>query len=1333
MPVELVHRPARAVRPPAVMAARQLEPPPLLPDGRSGAGMQGLLPVAGAMGSMSVMILFRGSGLAAIGALVMVVTVVATGALLLSQRGQAQRSRRQQRERYVDYLERLRGELATEEKYRRDAARLLDPPPAALVDVVRDPARRWERRRRDKDFLAVRIGAGTLPCQPLDLQDRGTAVQPTDPFMLAEARAVTRRFAVAPGLPLAVGLDLAGDVSVVGDRAGVLAAARAIVLQLAALHAPEDAGLAIAHPPAAAPDWGWLGWLPHLADRHRRDAGGALRRRAANATELAELISDELAERSTAAAAIARHGSPAERAARSAQRLLVVLDGYGRIATPLPVPDRAATTASLGLTVLHLVGDRLQEPEEVTVRITVEPPTAQDGVRVVVVEDFRGEQPSTVRGELDRVPVGLAEGMARYLAPLRLSPDSYDDGSGSSPARFTELLDLPDPERIAPRRQQGRDFLRVPVGVDDAGRPVYLDLKESAQYGMGPHGLCVGATGSGKSELLRTLVLSLLVTHSPDQLSMVLVDYKGGATFAPFDGVPHVAGVITNLDGDASLVERVHTSLAGEVQRRQQLLFEAEQANITEYRAKHDDLPHLLVIIDEFGELITAKPDFIELFLSIGRIGRSIGVHLLLSSQRIESGKLRGLDTYLSYRLGLRTFSEAESRTVLETPDAFSLPPLPGFGYLKVDTTIYQRFKSAYVSGPLRDAADDLPAVPAGPRVLPIPMFGAVREPAAETRPAVSKTGATLLGTVVDRVRLAAPPVTPVWLPPLPSVVTLDRVGGGVRATADGVRLRAGGGLRTPIGILDDPAKQWQGGWQLDLAASGGHLAVIGGPQSGKSTLLRTLALSLALTHRPSEVAIYAVDLLAGGPRVLAELPHVGGVAGRTERERVRRTVEEVRAMVGQREQVFRARGIDSLAELRATHAAGRLPELPTADVVLMIDGFGQLGGDFEEVETAVGEVLARGSGFGVHVVAAVARWNEIRMAQQAAFGTRIELRLNEPADSVIDRRTATLVPENRPGRALTDRGLLAQVALPRVDDVAAVHALGEATASAAQAVRASWGDRPVAPLVRVLPAELPAARLAGVRHPTAVPIGVEEHQHAPALVDLFGRDQHLLVLGDSRSGKTNLLRVLVAELTSRHGPEELVFAVVDPRRGLHGLVPDEYLGAYASSAPMAERLAAAVCTELGGRTTGGKAPTPRIVLLVDDYDVLAAGGSQPLAAFGSYLAAAGDIALHAVVTRKVSGAARGLYEPFTLALRESGVLGLVLSGDRSEGQLFTGVRPTVLPPGRGVLVRQGEAPLTVQIAVAGSPSASAEVPFIDADRSADTVRAGYGRHRKEA
>jgi S-DNA-T family DNA segregation ATPase FtsK/SpoIIIE len=1311
----LVHRPTRLTRPQPPPEPRQVEAPPVLPDGHAGGGMHGILPVAGAMGSMGMMFAFRTSGLAAIGALVMAVTVLATGAMVVSQRGQAARLRRRQRERYLDYLERLREELLEQERRRRDEARLLDPPAAALLDVVRDPARRWERRRRHPDFLHVRLGSGTLPGPPLPVAAGGTAVEPVDPFMLAEAQAVARRFEAAPGMPLRIPLDLRGDVSVVGDRAGVLAVGRLILLQAAALHAPDDVALAVSYPPECAPAWAWASWLPHLADQQHWDTAGPVRRVAPDPAALAVLLADDLRDRAGAAAEATRQLASRLPAA-TAQRLLVVQDGYGGDATPLPLPDRTATLPTLGVTVVHLLADRLQEPEDVSVRVVVD--SAAGTVRV---EDLWAEQAAA--GDLDDAPVALAEGVSRLLAPLRLSPESHDDGSGTAPADFAALLGLPDPERLDPDAVRGergeQSLLRVPLGVDDAGRPVLLDLKEPAQFGMGPHGLCVGATGSGKSELLRTLVLALLTTHTPDELSMVLVDYKGGATFAPFDTSPHVAGVITNLEGDVGLVERVHSSLAGEVRRRQQQLADAgDVGHITDYRAlraqrlaRGDEplpsMPHLLVIIDEFGELLTAKPDFIELFLSIGRIGRSIGVHLLLSSQRIESGKLKGLETYLSYRLGLRTFSESESRTVLDTPDAYHLPPLPGFGYLKVDTTIYQRFKAAYVSGPARPVAPDMPADDEQ-LVRLVPPYGGLAAPAAGVDAPARRAPSvpTLLRVIVDQLAGADARVAQIWLPPMPAVVTLDACAGGVRAGPSGLRLGAGGRLRVPCGLLDDPARQWQGSWQLDLAAAGGHVAVIGGPQSGKSTLLRTLMLGAALTHTPAEVTMYAVDLVGGGLPAMAELPHVGGVAGRADSERVRRTVEEVRAMVAHRERVFRDRQIDSVDRLRAAHAAGQVPELPAADVVLVIDGYGQLGAEFEQIEPLVTEIVGRGSGYGVHVVAAVGRWSEIRMAQQASFGTRLELRLSDPADSVVDRRLAGTL--TRAGQILsgqTGQALAGQVALPRIDGLPEAGSAAEGMALAVRAVRGAWTG-PAARQVRVLPARLPVAELPVVEHLTALPIGLDEQDLGPALLDLFGRDQHLLVFGDNGCGKTNLLRVVLRQLASRYPDDEMVFALYDPRRGLRDAVPEPYLGGYAHNAPLAAALTGGVARQLAGRlpdeaSPPGTVPTPRVVVVIDDYDVLTASGSQPLAGYVPYLAAARDLGLHVVMARKVAGASRGLYEPFTAALRESGAAGLVMSGDRSEGPLFPGVRAGILPPGRGLLVRPGERARTMQVAYA--------------------------------
>ncbi|MET9117502.1 type VII secretion protein EccCa [Streptomyces longwoodensis] len=1323
MSTRLIHRPARTTRPPAASEPRTIEAPPNLPEGKAGSIATSLLPVAGVMSSVVMMTVVRNSQFAGLGAIILVVTLVGSLTLVFSQRGKAQRTRRTQREAYLAYLEDLREELSREERERAETAQVLNPPPDALYDVVRDPARLWERRRLDGDFLRVRVGTGEMPVRDLKVGQQGSSVlTPPDQFMLNEASALMARFRTGTDLPLTVPLDRVGNVSVIGRREDTLRVARALLVQTAAMHAPDDVALALAAPGDRVADWEWAKWLPHLLDPEQFDGPVSARRIAPSMPQLARQIGPELRRRASYAAEV-RRGLSGRDALAMTSRLLVVADAHGDDAVDLPRPDDAVGLRDMGVTVLHLLDERIQEPGSVGVRITV------DGERIAI-EDLREEEPIGAHGTVDEVGVPFAEGFARMLAPLRLSADSMAaDAPLSGPVDFADLLGIDDVADLdlarlwAPRGE--RAFLRVPIGVSDSHDPVLLDLKESSELGMGPHGLCVGATGSGKSELLRTLVLALVATHPPEDLALVLVDYKGGATFAPFADLPHVAGVITNLENQAGLVERVHASLAGEVKRRQQVLKDAGNvADIGHYAALRaekrpdlDPLPHLFVVIDEFGELLTAKPDFIDLFLSIGRIGRSIGVHLLLSSQRIEGGKLKGLDTYLSYRLGLRTFSADESRTVLDTTDAFHLPPLPGFGYLKVDTSHYERFKAGYVSGayrgPVRREEEDT-----GPLALEYEAYNTLgqEESAAPQEPQMRRreTGPTEMGVMVQQLENAgARPVRQIWLPPLPDAVALDKVAGPLEVGARGMQLAARRGpLQVPLGLLDDPTRQWQGQWYLDLTVAGGHAAVIGGPQSGKTTLLRTLALSLALTHTPQEVGVYGLDLVGGGLQALAGLPHVGGVAGRADRERAARTIDSVRGMLDQREELFRVHNIDSLEQLRTLRAAGRLSELASTEIVLLIDGFGALRDDFEELDDAVVDILKRGSGYGIHVVAGMLRWNDVRIATQSQFGTRVELRLNDPSESSIERKLAqTLAPEEK-GRVLTDRKLFAQVALPRTDGLADTSDLGAVLERTARTIRATWTGE-VAQPVRVLPHVLEPQLLPGpAAEPRRVPIALDQTHLAPVMLDLFRHDQHLLVLGDSECGKTNLLKVIAQGLIERYGDDELVFGVMDPRRGLRGAIPEEYRGGYAYNAKLCGALAAGIATELdkrlpddgadGSDLEPGSFSGPRIVILVDDYDVLTTAGQQPLAPFVPYIPSAQDIGLHFVLTRRVAGASRGLYEPLMMGLRESGAAALVMTGDRSEGQLFTGVYASQQPPGRGVLVRRGEPNRLIQTVYAG-------------------------------
>ena len=445
--------------------------------------------------------------------------------------------------------------------------------------------------------------------------------------------------------------------------------------------------------------WDWVKWLPHAQSTREADAVGPMRLVSTSLDDLGSLLPPDLSDRP-------RFGAD-ERAATP--HILLVIDGGH-----LPPGNHIVPPDGLhGVTLLDLPS-RWDELEDST-RLRLEFADAPDelGKRPVSALRMRGEP---VRALADQCDIATAEAFARRIAPLKTASAESSSAGGAVDITSTnpdhmDLLGLGDIFSYDPatawRPRPARDRLRVPIGIGDSGGLIHLDIKESAQQGMGPHGLVIGATGSGKSEFLRTLVLGLVMTHSSEQLNLVLVDFKGGATFAGMADMPHVSAVITNLANELTLVDRMQDALSGEMTRRQELLRDAgNYASVRDYekaRANGEPLepmPSLFIVVDEFSEMLSAKPEFIDLFVAIGRLGRSLGLHLLLASQRLEEGRLRGLESHLSYRVGLRTFSAGESRAVLGVPDAYELPAVPGLGYLKPDQSTLLRFKAAYVSGP---------------------------------------------------------------------------------------------------------------------------------------------------------------------------------------------------------------------------------------------------------------------------------------------------------------------------------------------------------------------------------------------------------------------------------------------------------------------------------------------------------------------------------------------------------------------------------------------------------------------------------------------------------
>ncbi|HWS91008.1 MAG TPA: type VII secretion protein EccCb, partial [Mycobacterium sp.] len=854
-----------------------------------------------------------------------------------------------------------------------------------------------------------------------------------------------------------------------------------------------------------------------------------------------------------------------------------------------------------------------------------------------------------------------------------------------------ELGDLAHFDPITPwRSDDPQDRLRVPIGTTVDGAPLALDIKEPAENGVGPHGLCVGATGSGKSELLRTIALGMMARNSPEVLNLLLIDFKGGATFLDLARAPHVAAIITNLAEEAPLVARMRDALAGEMDRRQQLLRTARCASVAAYeRARLADdqlaaLPRLFIIVDEFAELLSQQPDFADMFVAIGRLGRSLGMHLLLASQRLDEGRLRGLEAHLSYRICLKTLSAGESRTVLGTLDAYELPNTPGAGFLRSSGGELVRFQAAYVSGARQsDTAACVPTA-AAPSVR---LFSA-RTVGPVTR-AVAAGGSptrTVLEAVLDRLSGQGPPAHQVWLPPLGPAPALDTL---LRDAAF-----PPAGLTVPIGIIDRPFEQCRTPLIVDLSGAAGNVAVVGAPQSGKSTALRTLITALAATHDPGQVQFYCLDFGGGALGSVRTLPHVGAVAGRAEPRLVARIIAECESVVRSREAIFCDRCVDSIAQYRQLRAERRAvaDNDPFGDVFLVVDGWARVRHEFEALDASITALAAQGLSFGVHVVLSASRWAEIRPSLKDQIGTRVELRLGDPADSEFDRRRAQQVPHDRPGRGLSREGLHMVIALPRMDGI-------------------SRGEL-VAPPIPLLPAQVDhdtVVHRAGVELGARMLLGLEERRLRPVAID-FERHSHLLVLGDNECGKTATLRTLCREIVRTKTAAEAQLLIVDLRRSLLGVVESEHLGGYAMSPAALAALLPGLLELLQRRMPPADASQaqlrarswwsgPDIYVVVDDYDLVATPAGNPLAAILEYLSHAKDLGLHLIVARRSGGAERALFEPLLAGLRDLGCMGLMMSAPPDEGALFGSGRPARLPPGRGVLVARAGDEQLVQVA----------------------------------
>lgn len=1310
-----------------------LQPPPQIQPSEGAAGvMMNAIPMLGSLGSIVLVATMssRTTGGNSIRFIAAGMFLFATIGFIVVQIDRQRKQRAQQvtgsRTEYLRYLNNVRKVARESADQQRRALTWHHPDPDSLPAIAEERSRIWEHSTSDPNFLHVRYG---LCAQPLALELVPPESAPIDEVDPAAASALHRLLVVhrlQPDLPASIDLRAFDRVELCGDEAEARGLARAMICSATAFHSPEHLVVAVLSSEQHLAHWDWIKWLPHAQSTQLTDAVGPMRMVTTSLADLASLLPPDLSDRP-------RFGAD-ERPATP--HILLITDDV-----ELPPGNHVIPPDGLhGVTVLDLPAHWGELDDPSRLRVQFEDVPVESGGQVPVLALRLREEP--VRAKADQCDLATAEAFARRLTPLHtVAAGATEPASGeiTGPTDFMDLLGLGDVRRFDPvaawRPRPARDRLRVPIGLGEGGGLVHLDIKESAQQGMGPHGLVIGATGSGKSEFLRTLVLGLAMTHSPEQLNMVLVDFKGGATFAGMSDMPHVSAVITNLANELTLVDRMQDALSGEMVRRQELLRDAgNYASIRDYEKARvsgeelEPMPSLFVVVDEFSEMLSAKPEFIDLFVAIGRLGRSLGLHLLLASQRLEEGRLRGLESHLSYRVGLRTFSAQESRAVLGVPDAYELPAVPGLGFLKPDPTSLIRFKAAYVSGPpsgrVRIRRDEgghlqgiLPFTISEVHKLETPDHEPEPEPQVEP-----DSQETLLDIAVEHMVGHGPAAHQVWLPPLDVPDTLDELMRDLVADPDlglvSQQWRALGGLVVPLGTVDRPREQRRDTLTINLSGSGGHVAVVGGPRSGKSTMLRTIVTSMALTTTPAESQFFVLDFGGGTFAPMVNLPHVAGVGTRSEPDVVRRIMAEVGGVVDRREAYFRANGIDSIETYRSRRAQGRADD-GYGDVFLVVDGWSTLRSDFDDLEMEIQQLASRGLTFGLHIVTGASRWADFRAAMRDLFGTRLELRLGDAMDSEIDRKIAQLVPTGRPGRGLVQSKLHFLAALPRIDGQPSAETLGDGVDELITRVAASWRG-PTGPKLRLLPERIELAEVremveAGTNGVAAgegerrILLGINEKELAPVALNP-DTEPHLLVFGDGRSGKSAILRTYAHEVMRAYTPKEAQIVVVDYRRSLLGEVPEDYLLNYLTSATQAAPALKDLATYLENRIPGPDV-TPEqlrsrtwwtgaeVFVLVDDYDLVATQQTSPVALLQPLLAQARDVGLHVAVARRSGGASRALYEPVIQSMRDLAMPGLMLSGNPDEGPLLGNLRPVPLLPGRGRLITRDRGTEMIQTA----------------------------------
>lgn len=979
---------------------------------------------------------------------------------------------------YAAYLDITVKQIQKSQQQQLAALTSAAPDTDSCFSIVRQRDRRlWERRPQDQDFLSLRLGSGEVdsslrvnaPREELSLEDDELKRRP---------QAIAKRYRQIQGAPILCDM-LRGQVcGIVGSRRDALRLLNNMTVQFATLHCYTESKAVFLCDEMDKETLGWVQRLPHTSRGEGEGSYAVFSRE-----EASRLLQDFSVFLKNRRQELEGEDNSYGKASIPLPYYLFVIGQPAFLGRNDPINQYLFQSRNLGVGVILVVEEMVQLPKECNLIVEIK---GDQGVLYHKDNAARRQKFQVDSAEPDRFRT-FSQRLSRITCDEEKEKQSL-------PKQYTlfqmlglsQALDYPIAQRWRPKEKL--DSLSAPLGVGESGQLISLDLHERAH---GPHGLVAGTTGSGKSEILQTYILSMALRYRPDDVGFVIIDFKGGGMANQFAYLPHLLGAITNIEGRE--IDRSLASIRAELLKRQRLFAEQGVNNIDKYieayrqRKTPTPLPHLLLIVDEFAELKAEQPEFMKELISAARIGRSLGVHLILATQKPSGQVNEQIWSNSRFRLCLKVATREDSSEVLKSPVAFRIKE-PGRAYLQVgNNEVFELFQSAY-SG-------------------------------AEAAP-----GRSQLEAVVDRIACYCQEqhiqrLPSICLPALPEILKYEPL----------VKAPMGTGITALLGWYDAPDCQEQGELSVNLTES--NLIVIGSPQSGKTNLLQTILRDLSERYSSDQVNLYIIDFGSMLLKNFETLNHVGGVAVTTEEEKLENLFKLLIAQVTRRKERFAAQGVSSYPG----YLDAGLTDLP--QIVLLIDNLTILQELYPQTGDQLLALCREGLSAGISVVAANAQTSGISLKLLLNFSKRIALYCNDSGEysNLFDRSRLTV--GNLPGRGLTeiDHQILEVQMYLSFQGEREIDRVNDMRRYVDQANRRNQGKRAVPiPVVPEL-VTLDGLSQSGCDIRTAnwrVPLGMDYADMSLFSVDLW-KTGLLAIAGGEGMGKTNLILHILDSIQS--------------------------------------------------------------------------------------------------------------------------------------------------------------------------------------------------------